>query len=153
MYIRLIIAVFIVAVFSACAAAGQAPQTTAVPPIAPAQTDGPAAAPDRPTQSIGTPVPGWENIPVMPGAYNGELEDLVYLYSVEEPVEKVEEFYLTKMDVNGWELSNRQVMESGSSSGPATILEFRKNDLLLNIMLVHVPDESATAVLLTQFGP
>ena len=88
----------------------------------------------------------------MPGAYNSELEDMVYLYSVSETVDAVEEYYQTKMSVNGWTLSSRQILET-SSSGPSTILNFEKNDQYLNVMLVNVPDENATAVILSQLGP
>lgn len=149
MHVKLIPAVLLIAVLSACSLPGQSAPPSEAPPVEPAQTDPLAATPGASPKSIGTPVPGWENIPIMPGAYNGELEDLVYLYSVKESLERVEEFYLTKMDVNGWALSSRQTMETG----PSTVLEFQKNDRVLTVMLVHVPEEDSTAVILSQLGP
>ena len=155
MYIKLIVAVFFTAILSACSAGGQpSPLMSGGQTI---QPNSPSTALDQPgngpTKSIGTPVPGWENIPIMPGAYAGELEDMVYLYSVDETIDKVEEYYQSKMDVNGWSLTNRQVLETSSSSGPSTILDFRKNDQTLNVMLVTVPEENSTAVILSQIGP
>lgn len=89
----------------------------------------------------------------MPGAYDAELNDLVYLYSLQVPLEEAEEYYLVKMDVNGWTLSNRQVMETGTSAIPATVLDFQKNDQSLNVMLVSLPEENATTVILSRIGP
>ena len=109
-------------------------------------------APVAPTKTIGTPIPGWENIPIMPGAYNGELDDITYLYSVQETVESVEEYYQAKMKVNGWTLTSRRPMET-ATSGPATVLDFQKENQVLNIMLVQVPEDDATAVLLMRLGP
>jgi len=104
------------------------------------------------TKSIGTPIPGWESIPIMPGAYNAELEDLVYLYSVKTPLKDVEDYYRVKMDVNGWKLIDRKIMET-NSSGPATILDFQKNGQSLNIMLVDLEKDHATTVILSRLGP
>jgi len=70
---------------------------------------------------------------------------------VKETVEDVEQYYLAKMDVNGWTLANRQVMET--SSVPSTVLDFQKSDQWLNVMLVRVPAENATTVLLMQLAP
>jgi hypothetical protein len=106
-----------------------------------------------PTKKIGTPVPGWENIPIMPGAYDPELEDMVYLYTVDTPLDQVEEYYQTKMEVNGWTLTNRQEMDAGPTGGPSTILDYQKNDQLLNIMLVNLVEKNATSVILSQLGP
>ena len=89
----------------------------------------------------------------MPGAYNAELEDMVYLYSVKVPIAQVEEYYLAKMDVNGWTLTDRQGMEDSPTGGPSTILNFQRNDQLLNVMLVDVAKENATAVILSMLGP
>jgi hypothetical protein len=105
------------------------------------------------TKSIGTPVPGWEDIPIMPGAYDPELTEMVYLYTVDTPVDQVEEFYTAKMDVNGWTLTNRQTMNAGPAGGPSTVLDFQKNERLLNVMLVNLVEKNATSVILSQLGP
>ena len=160
MSLNLIKAALLLSVLSACSlpaeplltAAGQAPTAMSAVPGGGAvqmETLPPAAAP---TKSIGTPVPGWEQIPIMPGAYDGELNDLVYLYSVNVPVKEAEEYYLVKMDVNGWDLLDRQTMQIGGSAEPATIFDFEKNGEPLNIMLVHLAAEDATAVILTRIS-
>ena len=136
----------------------QPPLPSQPDPADPAQAiASPTTSMDQPgtgsTKSIGTPVPGWENIPIMPGAYNGELEDMVYLYSVSETVEAVEEYYQTKMSVNGWTLISREALETGASTGQSVILNFKKNDQYLNVMLVNVPEENSTAAILSQLSP
>lgn len=89
----------------------------------------------------------------MPGAYNPELEDIVYLYTVDTPIDQVEEYYRTKLDVNGWALTNRQELDAGPTGGPATVLDYQKNDMILNIMLVNLVGKNATSVILSQLGP
>jgi hypothetical protein len=119
----------------------------------PAFTESAQPAASISTKKIGTPVQGWENIPIMPGAYDPELEDMVYLYTVDVPVDQVEEYYQTKMDVNGWTLTNRQELDAGPTGGPSTVLDYQKNDRLLNVMLVNLVEKNATSVILSQLGP
>ena len=87
----------------------------------------------------------------MPGAYDSELEDLVYLYSVKAPLKYVEDYYGFKMDVNGCMLIDRKTMDT-NSSGPATVLDFQKNGQSLNVMLVNLEKDNATAVILSMLG-
>lgn len=164
MYIRIVL-VLLFFLLTACSPSMQTPLPdgsaplagepglTAVPPssVAPAGStlnSGPANSP-----AIGTPVPGWEDIPMMPGAYDSELNELVYLYSVDVPVDEAESYYMDKMMVNGWTLLNRQVMETSTSPGSSTILDFEKGSIPLNIMLVQLVDENSTAVILTRLEP
>jgi hypothetical protein len=106
-----------------------------------------------PTKKIGTPVPGWEEIPIMPGAYAPELAEMVYLYTVDTPIDQVEEYYQTKMNVNGWTLTNRQELDAGPTGGPSTVLDYQKNDRLLNVMLVNLVENNATTIILSQLAP
>ena len=158
MYIRWIATVLLTSVLSACSPARQSSLPTLAIPGASMETISPASSqvPSmalQPTPGIGTPVPGWENIPIMPGAYDAELEDMVYLYSVKATMKEVEEYYRTKLDVNGWTLTDRNVMETSSSSGLATVLDFQKDGQSLNVMLVGLETEPATAVILSRLGP
>jgi hypothetical protein len=106
-----------------------------------------------PAQKIGTSIPGWENIPIMPGAYDPDLADMVYVYTVNTPIDQVEEYYQAKMKVNGWILTSRQELDAGPTGGPSTVLDYQKNDQLLNIMLVNLVEKNATSVILAQLGP
>jgi hypothetical protein len=119
----------------------------------PAFTESGQLAAGVPTKKIGTPVPGWENIPIMPGAYDPELEDMVYLYTVDTPIDQVEEYYQAKLDVNGWTLTNRQALDAGPTGGPSTVLDYQKNDTILNVMLVNLVEKNATSVILSLLGP
>jgi hypothetical protein len=105
------------------------------------------------TKKIGTPVPGWEDIPIMPGAYDPELTDIVYLYTVDTLIDQVEEYYQAKLKANGWTLTNRQELNAGPTGGPSTVLDYQKNDRLLNIMLVNMVEQKATSVILSQLAP
>lgn len=160
MAFKFVSAVLLAVVLTACSpAGGSSPPVEASPiPGEPLLSTLPASPPEEPpanapTRSIGTPVPGWEDIPIMPGAYDAELEDIVYLYSVDATADQVEEFYLAKMDVNGWTLLNRQVIEAGPSSGPSTVLDFQRQERLLNVILVNLADQNATSVILSVLGP
>ena len=137
------------------AACSQSPETSTTSP-APISTAAPELeqpATIEPTKKIGTPVPGWEEIPIMPGAYDPELADMVYVYTVDIPIDQVEEYYQTKMEVNGWKLTDRQELDAGPTGGPSTILDYQKNDKLLNVMLVSLVEKNATSILLSQLSP
>lgn len=105
------------------------------------------------TKKIGTPVPGWEDIPIMPGAYDPDPAEMVFLYTVDTPIDQVEEYYQIKLEVNGWTLSNRQALDAGPTGGPSTVLDYQKSDRLLNVMLVNLVEQNATTVILSQLGP
>lgn len=154
MNLRCVAIVLSILVLPACSQ----PAGNSAIPIAPATTMSASTALGQPaaplsTKKIGTPVAGWENIPIMPGAYDSELEDMVYLYTVDAPIDQVEEYYQTKLDVNGWTLNNRQELDAGPTGGPSTVLDYQKNDKLLNVMLVNLVEKNATSVILSQLGP
>ena len=147
--------VLLVAILSGCSQSAEASTTSPAPVSTAVSAFTEPGEPGIPalTKKIGTPVPGWENIPIMPGAYAPELADMVYLYTVDTPIDQVEEYYHAKMDVNGWTLSNRQELDAGPTGGPSTVLDYQKNDRLLNVMLVNLVENNATTVILSQLGP
>jgi hypothetical protein len=146
--------VLLILILSACSQPAGTLPVSAVSVSTAASTSPEVSEPatTAPTKKIGTPVPGWENIPIVPGAYDPELAEMVYLYTVDMPVDQVEEFYQTKMEVNGWTLTNRQELDAGPTSGPSTVLDYQKNDRLLNVMLVNIAEKNATSVILSQLG-
>ena len=161
MDIRLIPILLLVPILSACSRPPEPlqipdnpsdPVTLVVPPVSSTISSTILPA-DVATKNIGTPVPGWENIPIMPGAHDPELEDIVYLYTVDAPVDQVEEYYQSKMEVNGWTLTNRQVVEATDTEGPSTVLDYQKKDQSLDVMLVNHVDQKATTVILSKLSP
>ncbi len=156
MHIRPKSIVLLVLILSACSQSAQptqAPGSTLVVPPSSATMASTTYPADATIKSVGTPIAGWENIPIMPGARDPELEDMVYLYTVDVPVDQVEEYYQTKMTVNGWSLTSRQVIEAAQGAGPSTVLDYQKKDQSLNVMLVNLVDQKATTVILTQLNP
>jgi activator of HSP90 ATPase len=151
---RMVIATLVL-ILTACSQPAEiAPTSSAsVSTVGSASTELSQSATEAPTKKIGTPVPGWEDIPIMPGAYEPELADMVYLYTVDIPIDQVEEYYQAKMEVNGWTLTNRQELDSGPTGGPSTVLDYQKSDQLLNIMLVNLVEKNATSVILSQLSP
>jgi hypothetical protein len=145
---------FVLLVFSitACSLPVETSPTSPAP-VSTAASELEQPATIEPTKKIGTPVPGWEDIPIMPGAYDSELADMVYVYTVNIPIDQVEEYYQIKMGVNGWILTNRQELDAGPTGGPSTVLDYQKNDKLLNVMLVNLVEKNATSILLSQLGP
>ena len=158
MYIQAVLFVLLALILSACSSPGQSSPPTLVVPGGSVITASPGSSTTesvviQTTKSIGTAVPGWESIPIMPGAYDAELEDMVYLYSVKASLQDIEEYYRTKMDINGWKLIDRKAMVTTSASGPATVLDFQKNGQSLNVMLVDSGNGQTTTVLLSRLGP
>ena len=146
--------VFLVLILPACSQAAGASTTLPAPVSTVVPVSSESSLPTLElAKKIGTPVPGWEDIPIMPGAYEPELEDMVYLYTVGTPIEQVEEYYQGKMNANGWTLTNRDELDAGPTGGPSTVLDYQKNDKLLNIMLVNLVEQKATSVILSQLGP
>jgi len=99
---------------------------------------------------MGTPVPGWEDIPVIPGANEGEPAGFGYIYSVNVTVAEDEQFYMAAMDADGWTLSNRQTSETSMFGGPATILDYVRDGEAVNIMLIFSSTDNFTMVMLTK---
>lgn len=154
MNVRCVAIVLLSLILPACSQpAGTSPASMAPATAMPAFTESGQPAAGVPTKKIGTPVPGWENIPIMPGAYDPELEDMVYLYTVDTPIDQVEEYYQAKLDVNGWTLTNRQALDASPTGGPSTVLDYQKNDRVLNVMLVNLVEKNATSVILSLLGP
>ena len=164
MYSRIIIAMLLVLVLSACSSAIQAPLTTetpqptvtltftAVPPTSTPEPQNTATlTPTIGTESdMGTPASGWEGIPVIPGANEGEPAGFGYLYSVNVTVDEAEQFYMEAMESDGWTLSNRQTSETSMFGGSATILDFERDGEAVNIMLIFSSTDGFTMVMLTK---
>ncbi len=146
-------------IISACSSATQAPVPTATltPTIEPTFTKIPATFTPTP-ENTSTPEANsntetdssdWEGLPIMPEAENGEPAGLGYLYSANVTVEVAEKFYLEQMELDGWTLSNRQTSETSMFGGPATILDFQRNNEAVNIMLIFSTNDNYTMVLLS----
>src|SRR5215211_2956186 len=105
MHIRHIAAVLIISVLSACESVTHfAPPTETVEPLfIPTLNESPfTPTPElentlflAPTTNVnlGTPIPDWEGIPVMPRATNGEIKAFGYMYWVSVTTEEVQTFY------------------------------------------------------------
>jgi hypothetical protein len=107
-----------------------------------------------PSTNIGTPIPRLEEIPVMPGAINGEFIDgSTYSYSINAAVGDADTYYVESLMSMGWSLSNRQVMEISMFTGPATILEFQRNGQSIYIMLSHFAEDNSTGVFMSHSNP
>jgi hypothetical protein len=155
MNIQRMAVVLLVLVLTACSQSTKISPTIAVlmSTSVPASPEVSVPVTAAPAKKIGTPVPGWEDIPIMPGAYEPELADMVYLYTVDTPIDQVEEYYQAKMEANGWRLTDRRELDAGPSGGPSTVLDYQKNDKLLNILLVNLVEKNGTSVILSQLGP
>jgi hypothetical protein len=101
-------------------------------------------------QSMGTPIPPWEGLPIMPGAMDGKLAGLAYVYSVLVPVFEAETFYRTKMAAGNWILSNRTATETSMLGGPAVRLDFTRDGIKSYVMLIFSPRSNVTMVMLVK---
>lgn len=167
MQTRFVITTLLVLILSACSSATQVPSPTEnlQPTIAPTFTKLPATSTIEPentsaftptneaNSNMGTPIPDWEGIPVIPGGNEGEPAGFGYIYSVNVTVEEAEQFYMDKMESDGWKLSNRQTSPTSMFGGPATILDFQKEGKEVNVMLIFSETDNFTMVMLTVVKP
>ena len=159
------VAIILLALFiSACSSATQAPLPTETlqPTIEPTFTSLPPTFTPEPkntptftptsevNSSMGTPIPNWEGLPVIPNANEGKPAGFGYVYSVNVTVEEAEQFYMEKMVADGWVLSNRQTSETSMFGGPATILDFQRDNEAVNVMLIFSTNDNYTMVMLTK---
>jgi hypothetical protein len=164
---RSVTTILLALIISACSSATQAPLPTETlqPTIEPTFTQLPPTSTPEPkitptftptsetNKSMGTPIPDWEGIPVIPGANEGEPAGFGYIYSVNVTVEEAEKFYMEKMESDGWTLSNRQTSETSIFGGPSTILDFQRDNEEVNVMLIFSATDNFTMVMLTQVKP
>jgi len=168
MRMRLIVIVLVAILVSACSFMPRTATSTEVLPtvVAPTATQLPATSTPQPTlvptsapttatdlSSMGTPIPEWDGVQIMPGANEGRPAGFSYVYSVDVPVDEAETFYVEQMESDGWTLSNRQASETSLYGGPATILDFERDDEAFNIMLIFSTTNNYTMVMLTRVKP
>lgn len=112
MSVRLGATVLLSLILSACSLVPQTPIPTETlkPTVKPTITGSPATStatfepedmriltPSRePTYSMGTPIPDWEGLPIMPDANVGGPAGFGYVYSVNVTIDQAEEFYRKK---------------------------------------------------------
>lgn len=165
---RILFAFIAIPVFLACISGTQSLPRTGTPQadVSPTRTILPAlstpelvstpiaSASVAPSTNIGTPIPGLEEIPVMPGATNGEfIDDSTYSYYINAAVGDADTYYVESLMSKGWSLSNRQVLEISMFTGPATILEFQRNGQSVYIMLSHFAEDNSTGVFISHSNP
>ena len=171
MHFRFVISILFVLILSACSTATQVPVPlstetsqaeieltfTSLPAAStatPKPKNTPSFTPTTETNSnMGTPIPDWQGLPVIPGANEGEPAGFGYVYSVNVTIDEAEIFYMEKMGLDGWTLSNRKTSETSMFGGPATILDFQRDNEAVNIMLIFSTNYNYTMVMLTQVKP
>lgn len=114
----------------------------------------PTAIPKAPSsvdqsQTMGTPVPSWNGLPVMPDAIECKPAGFSYVYAVKIPISEAEAYYQKQMSADGWMLADRQSNEKGLFGGPAVVLNFTRNGKRANVLLVFSTNENYTMVSLT----
>jgi hypothetical protein len=60
---------------------------------------------------------------------------------------------MKKMESDGWTLSKRQTSKTSMFGGPATILDFQRDNEEVNVMLIFSATDNVTMVMLTQVKP
>jgi hypothetical protein len=132
------------------------PTKTSQPTITPTFTELPATSTPKPSvtptlkSDMGTLVPNWQGIPVIPGANQGKPAGPSYTFSVNITIEEAEKFYTKQMGADGWILSNRQTSTTSLFGGPSTALDFQRGNEAVNIMLIFSTNDNYTMVILTQ---
>ena len=140
-------------VFFICAAMGVACSSaaTSLPPEIPTSTVLPTATTSTSDESssMGTPVPMWEDLPVMSEAIEGRPTGSSYIYAANVTLDEAETYYTEQLNANGWALSKRQTSETSLFGGPAVILDFERGQEQANVMLIFSTTDNNTLIMLT----
>lgn len=100
----------------------------------PLHTATPTSAPvERNISFTSTPVPQWNNIPLMPGAISGETNSGNYLYTIDADSSKVVSFYLQQMQQSGW----KPRTGDGTPENGITILFFTKENETCKVGIIQ----------------
>lgn len=178
MQLRLITALLLISSLSACSSTtrGQIPIETSLPTIEPTVTNLPVTPtpelkatptsqptrpvlkpPDQPTEKVDAEfdpsVGQWEGVPIIEGASEGKPAGLGYIYTVDIAIEKAEQFYLDKMEADGWSLVKRQANDRSLFGGPFISMDFERKHESFNIMLIFSTNDRYTMVMLTKYHP
>jgi hypothetical protein len=101
------------------------------------------------TAGMGTPVPSWKGLPVMPGAIEGRPAGFSYVYAITASIVEAEDYYSQQMKADGWTLANRQASETSQFGGPAVAMDFIRNSSKSKVILVFSAKDDYTMVILT----
>jgi hypothetical protein len=127
------------------------PTTTPVPPITPTLlpvlTSTSTSVVEK---AVGTPLPHWKGIPIIPGAIEGGPTDFNYVYSVYLSVEDTEQFYIEHLGKENWELEKREASEISTFGGPVVILDFIRNTERVNIIMAYSTHANYTTIIMTR---
>ena len=157
MHIRHIAVVLFVSVLSSCESVTQLSfPTETIQPVAIAPftelpiTSSPEVEntlPITPTTNpnLGTPLPDWKGIPVMPGAIKGEVKAFGYMYWVNVSAEEVETFYTEQMKLNGWPLVKHTNVLSWHGRGK--LLQFKQDYSNEVVDVIFVFDTEGTSMM------
>lgn len=126
--------------------------TPALMLTAPPQSS-PVAPTLAPGGSLGTPMPDWEGVLIMPGAIEGRQAGWSYVYSVDVTVDEAEAFHMQQMEEGGWDLENRSTSDTSLFGGPMISLDFKRAGEFYNITLVNSVSSQVTIVILTRVTP
>ncbi len=91
----------------------------------------------------------WEGLPALPEAQDGEPAGFGYLYKAKVTVESAEKLYAEEMAMDDWKLFNRQTCATSMFGGPVIILDFKRNNVAVIIMLIYSANENYTMVMIS----
>jgi hypothetical protein len=107
------------------------PQPTLTPSPAPEAIDGPKL-PYSMVWPGYAPEEIWEGFPIHPDAVKGQEYMGGYIYSTYQTAKVIKEYYLSKLEENGWQLTKYGEVDDGS-----LLLIFQKEDLELSITILN----------------
>lgn len=106
--------IFLIVFTTSCAAPLPVPTATTIETATLAATKTPThtSTPKLPTETAdvvaallpsGTPANEWEGIPIMPGAINGEGDNLGYIFTTKSTSEAIQQYYEAELAKQGYE--------------------------------------------------
>jgi len=108
-------------------------------PVPPTET---ASDPVLPTPS-GKPASEWEGIPVMPNAIAGEGDSKGYFFTIDAPLDEIQNYYEAELAKLGWNLmasgqgtTNTVMLIFINDTGPLSISIIPQSDGIMYVLIV-----------------
>lgn len=94
----------------------------------------------------------WKHLPVYSPTLGEKSSDRVLTYVVDTTVEALEQYYLPRLERNGWKVTKREAFETTKFGGPALHLNVEGEKRNASIWISERPRENFTLVMLACWG-
>lgn len=114
----------------------------------------PTSASPQPTDPKPAPDRTWKRLPIYTHTpiLAEQARENVFAYSVQAALQTIEQFYLPRLEENGWRLIKRDASETSKYGGPGVYLRLEGEKRTGSILIVVNTQDRVTLVVLACFG-